>query len=102
MTISNTDNDQLKSSYENNSSPSLSNKIDTQKSDYLVAKMIQDRSDMSGESPNPDTNTDTLQRGDMTNVTIGQNITDRNANFSPDELLSEQNRAKMNDSGKKF
>jgi len=63
--------------------------------------MIQDRSDMSGESPNPDTNTDTLQRGDMTNVTLGQNITDRNANFSPDEITSEQYRAKM-DEGIKY
>lgn len=61
--------------------------------------MIQDRSDMSGESPNPDTNTDTLQRGELTNMTLGQNITDRNANFSPDEMTSEQYNAKMNDNG---
>lgn len=102
LTITNTDNDQLKSLEENNDSPSLSNKIDTQKSDYLVANMIQDRSDMSGESPNPDTNTDTLQRGEMTNMTLGQNITDRNANFSPDEITSEQYRAKMSESGLKY
>lgn len=40
---------------------------------------------MSDNSPNPDTNTDTLQRGEMTNITLNQNITDRNNNFSPSE-----------------
>jgi len=78
-------------------SPSTHDKIDTQKSDYLVANMIQDRSDMSGESPNPDTNTDTLQRGELTNMTLGQNITDRNANFSPDDVESGTSSAKIHE-----
>lgn len=45
-------------------------KIDTQKSDFLVANMIQDQeiSEISGESPYHDTKTDTFQRDYITNI----------------------------------
>jgi len=100
LTDTNPNNDHPSSPDKN--SPTSSHKIDTQKSDYLVANMIQDRSEMSVESPNHDTNTDTLQRGEMTNLTLGQNITDRKANSSPDQITSDRCGGEMHDSGSKY
>jgi len=56
--------------------------------------MMNERSDISSNSPNHGTNTDTLQRGEMTNITLQQNITDRQNNFSPSEDGSNKFREK--------